>query len=98
MTTTLIKNPARRLRSLSPFATSPLDRFFRNDFFNFSDGDEIETLPSLNIGEEKNNYIVELAAPGLKRDDFNIEVEGNLLTISSEKESETSEGKETSDF
>jgi HSP20 family protein len=36
-----------------------------------------------------NHYTVSLAAPGLKKEDFNIEVDGNVLTISSEKEEST---------
>jgi HSP20 family protein len=37
---------------------------------------------------------VSLAAPGLKKDNFKIDMEGNMLTVSSEKE-ETKEGKNT---
>jgi len=51
------------------------------------------TIPSVNITETNNEYQVALAAPGLKKDDFKIDVEGNMLTISSEKE-ETREEKE----
>ena len=90
METTLARRPLRRLRSLTPFWNTPADRFFRNDFLNLWDGDGfVETTHSLNISEEKINFILELAAPGLKRDDFDIKVDGNLLTISSEKETET---------
>ena len=50
-------------------------------------------IPAVNITEHKNEYRVSLAVPGLKKDDFNIAVEGNMLTISSEKE----ENKEEKD-
>ena len=43
-------------------------------------------IPAVNITEHKDEYKVSLAAPGLKKDDFKIEVNGNILTISSEKE------------
>ena len=43
-------------------------------------------VPAANIVENKDNYEVSLAAPGMKKDDFNIDVEGNVLTISAEKE------------
>jgi HSP20 family protein len=69
----------------------PLDRFFRNDFMNLWDS-ELDTVPSINIMEEKNAYRVEMAAPGLTKEDFNIDVDRNMLTISSEKESEKKEG------
>ena len=43
-------------------------------------------VPAVNITEQKDDYLVSLAVPGLKKDDFKIDVEGNMLTISSEKE------------
>jgi HSP20 family protein len=51
------------------------------------------TIPSVNITETNHEYQVSLAAPGLKKDDFKIDVDGNMLTISSEKE-QTKEEKE----
>lgn len=51
------------------------------------------TVPAVNITEDSNEYIVSLAVPGMKKDDFRIDVDGNMLTISSEKE-ETKEEKD----
>lgn len=51
----------------------------------------IKSLPAVNIKEGGNNYTVSLAAPGMKKEDFKIDLNGNMLTISSEKE----EDKET---
>ena len=50
-------------------------------------------MPAVNIIEHKDEYLVSLAAPGMKKGDFNIDVDGNTLTISSEKE----ESKEDKD-
>ena len=96
METTLAKRPGRRLRSLSPFLGSPTGRFFRNDFLDLWDGDGFaETVPAMNIREEKTNYIVDMAAPGLKKEDFDIKAEENQLTISCDKDNEKKEnGKE----
>lgn len=44
------------------------------------------TTPAVNIAENKNHFEVTVAAPGLKKNDFNIDIEGNMLTISCEKE------------
>ena len=44
------------------------------------------TMPAVNIVETKEEYKVSLAVPGMKKEDFNIDVEGNMLTISCEKE------------
>ena len=75
---------------------SYLDRFFRNDPFDQwnTEHQVISTVPALNISEEEKQYKVELAAPGMKKDDFNIDVDDNMVTISSEKESEKSESGE----
>lgn len=75
----------------------PLDRFFRNDFLNLWDGN-IDTIPSINISEEKDAYKIEVAAPGLKKEDFNIDVERNMLTISCEKETESKTGGEKDNY
>jgi len=55
------------------------------------------TVPPVNITETPNDYKVSLAAPGIKKDDFRIDVDGNRLTISAEKEEklEEKEGKYT---
>ena len=50
-------------------------------------------IPAVNITEQKNDYLVSLAVPGMKKEDFKIDVDGNMLTISSEKE-ETKEEKD----
>ena len=83
------------LAKLSETMPSVFDDFFKpwNEWFD--GGLSIRTLkvPAVNITEHKNEYLVSLAAPGLKKDDFKIDVDGNMLTISSEKE----ENKEEKD-
>lgn len=90
---TLTTNPTRSLRTSTNPWLNPFNRLFRNDFFDLWDEDNLNTIPALNITEEKDNYKVELAAPGLRKEDFNIDIDGNLLTISCEKETETKEPK-----
>jgi len=51
-------------------------------------------IPAVNVTDNKDNYVVCLAAPGMRKEDFAIEMDGNMLTISSEKE-ESKEEKET---
>jgi HSP20 family protein len=51
-------------------------------------------VPAVNITERKDDYLVSLAAPGLKKEDFKINLEGNMLTISSEKEEKNEEKDE----
>lgn len=96
---TLEKKQSSKLRRFSPFGSRPFERFFKNDFLDFWDNDRfIETMPSINITEEKNNYLIDVAAPGLKKEDFDVSIEGNLLTISCEKETESTNGKENGNY
>ena len=48
-------------------------------------------VPSANITENHKDYKIEVAAPGLEKKDFKIELENRMLTISSEKEEEKKE-------
>jgi HSP20 family protein len=50
--------------------------------------------PLVNISERKEGYLVSLAAPGLQKKDFKIDVEGNLLNISCELEDTVEEKEE----
>ncbi|WP_158860301.1 Hsp20/alpha crystallin family protein [Lunatibacter salilacus] len=49
------------------------------------------TVPTANIKETTKEYTLELAAPGLERDDFSIEINNNTLTVSAEKEHQNKE-------
>ena len=83
--------------------TKPIEKrpFFFDDFFKpwneFFENDRFLgrtfNVPAVNVTEEKNEYMLDLAVPGMKKDDFNINIEGNMMTISCEKE-ETKEEKE----
>lgn len=82
--------------SLSPKWTGDLfdtERFLSPRLFDFnSDGfDFAKELPSVNIIEDEKEFKIEMAAPGLDREDFKVEVENGMLCISSEKEEEISE-------
>jgi HSP20 family protein len=60
-----------------------------NDLFDWSNrnySDTNTTLPSVNIKESADGFEVEMAAPGFTKDDFKIELNHDLLTISSGKE------------
>ena len=64
------------------------DDFFNDRVFNsFDNTHKNNTLPAVNVLEEDKEFRIEVAVPGLSRDDFKIEVEDDVLTISSvEKE------------
>ena len=63
------------------------DEFFGKDFLsNFFDTQTGISMPSVNIVEGKDDFRIEVAAPGLEKKDFKINLENHVLTISSEKE------------
>jgi HSP20 family protein len=77
---------------------SLFDRFFDGDLFDWSNrnfSNTNTTIPSVNIKENADAFMVEVAAPGFEKGDFKIELNLNTLSISSEKkvENETKEGE-----
>jgi len=67
------------------------DDVFGRELFNWENNNfstTSTTLPSVNIKETSDNYEVEVAAPGLDKNDFKVSLDGSLLTISSEKENQ----------
>ncbi|SHM63058.1 heat shock protein Hsp20 [Chitinophaga jiangningensis] len=75
---------------------SVFDDFFKpwNEWFDGNGNGNLElTIPAVNVSENKENFKMELAAPGLKKEDFKVKVENNVLTISAEKQ-ETHEKKD----
>ena len=70
------------------------DDFFNRDLFDWGMGNFSNTnttIPAVNIKETSENYEVEVAAPGMTKQDFKVQLEGNRLTISSEKMNEKEE-------
>ena len=66
-----------------------LDDFFGSDWFNDrSNWDYQNNVPAVNISEDKDSYEIELAAPGIEKKDFKIDLHNNVLTVSSEKKEE----------
>lgn len=79
-------------RNTLPFP-SIIDEFLKPDWLggmqNFG-----ANVPAVNIKESETEFAVELAAPGKKKEDFNIEVDDNVLTISAEAKNERQEKDE----
>lgn len=73
------------------------DEFFPDwQDFNGKKTTPFLTVPPVNISEEKDHFSISMAAPGMKKEDFKIDVSGNQLSISAEKE--TSEEKKGEKF
>jgi HSP20 family protein len=70
--------------------------FFARDFWNWgleNNSSTNTTIPAINVKETNDNFEVEVAAPGMTKKDFKIELNGNMLTISSEKQNEWQENE-----
>ncbi|MEM7105293.1 MAG: Hsp20/alpha crystallin family protein [Bacteroidota bacterium] len=74
----------------SPWTRKPVRKNIFDDFFNFNfddfGSDFFNNVPSVNVIENGDYHVIELAAPGLEKDDFKINVEKDVLTISVAKE------------
>lgn len=67
---------------------SLFDDFLSRDLWNLGSNNSSSTnttIPLVNIKETNNNFEVEMAAPGMSKEDFKVELDGNILIISSEK-------------
>lgn len=80
----------RNLNSLP----SLVEEFFNNNYpYSWNRNWTTVSTPAVNVAESKNEYRIEVAAPGLDKKDFKINLENDLLTISANKE----ESKEEKD-
>jgi HSP20 family protein len=70
-----------------PALRSMLDNFWGNDLME-DDFFKRNKIPPVNVKETEKYYEIEVAVPGMKKDDFNIDVDNGILTISAEKKDE----------
>jgi HSP20 family protein len=73
---------------------SLFNRFFEGDWtdwLNSNYSDTNTSLPAVNIQEDDNTYLIDVAAPGMKKSDFKINYDNGCLTISSERQEEKNE-------
>jgi HSP20 family protein len=83
--------PTLRTRATWP---SLVDDFINGEFPRFYEFETRHSMPAVNISENKEEFRIDVAAPGLNKDDFKINLENNVLTISSEKEEKKEDNEE----
>lgn len=77
-----------------PALSSMFDDFFNNDLTSFFGRDMSEffnrnqslVMPAVNIKETPDAFQIEVAAPGLRKEDFKLNLDHNILTISAQRE------------
>lgn len=97
-----MSNLAQSRKSLFPAWANDLfdtGSFFGPRFWDFNGNGDFPSLdfakqiPSVNINETEKEFKLEMAAPGLERKDFKVQVDNGVLSISSEKKQESKEEK-----
>ncbi|MCE7062666.1 Hsp20/alpha crystallin family protein [Dyadobacter sp. CY343] len=74
---------------------SYLNGFFNKDLFpEFNTPAFSGSVPAVNVVESKEGFRIEVAAPGLQKSDFTLNLEKNQLTISAQKEQKSEENEE----
>jgi len=68
-----------------PVFSDMFNSLFGRDISDFI-GESKGTVPTVNIAESENDYKVEVAAPGMTKEDFDINLDNGVLTISGKKE------------
>ncbi len=81
----------RRSQNWYPTFPSFFDKFFEGNLmdwnnWNFSSTDT--TLPAVNVKENDDAFVIEVAAPGMSKEDFKVNYDNGRLTISSERKNE----------
>ena len=80
--------------SVNPFLNDVFGSIINDTFLNDK---LVSRTPAVNITETENEFQIELAAPGLKKEDFKINLDKNTLSVSTEKKDEkVEEGKKIS--
>jgi len=86
---TMLAKPSQFLRKMPALFSDMFD----DDWFNL-DNRWMANVPAANIKENKNEFVIELAAPGMSKKDLHIDVKDGALTISAEKKEETKKEEE----
>jgi HSP20 family protein len=92
---TLVKfNNGHKNTSANPFFSDVFDSLINDSFLSDK---LIARVPAVNIAETENEFHIELAVPGLKKEDFKINIDKNVLSVAAEKKAENvEEGKKFS--
>ncbi len=87
----------RKKDELFPSFPSFFDDFLGRDLFNWNQSHFSSTgttVPAVNIRETADAFEVEMASPGMRKEDFHIQLDENTLKISSQKQSVTEDKKD----
>ena len=64
------------------------DEFFNRDLGRLVGQDATHSIPAVNVSEDESGYTIDLAVPGYSKDDFEVNVDNDRLTIKGERKEE----------
>lgn len=82
---TLVKFNNGQKSAVNPWFSDVFDSIINDSFLNER---FLNKVPAVNIAETENEFHIELAVPGLKKEDFKISLDKNVLSVSAEKKTE----------
>ena len=83
--------------SIQPFGKF-MDEIFNRSISDIVGTDFTNESPAVNIIENEDSFVMEVAAPGLNKEDFNVSIEKDFLTISAERSNEVTDENEDKSF
>jgi HSP20 family protein len=94
-------NTLTRKNRIIPSLNSFFNDDLRKDLYDWNEKNFLsvgDTLPSANVKDSEDEIRIDLAVPGMKKDDFKIQFKNNILSISSEKKDEKTEQDDEGNF
>jgi HSP20 family protein len=85
----------KKENSLNPWFNDVFESYFNDSLIS---NRAVSRVPAVNISETENGYQVELAVPGLKKEDFKINVDKNILNVSAENKAAANESNENKKY
>ena len=86
---TLVKfSNGQKSNAVNPWFSDVFDSIINDSFLNDR---FVNKVPAVNIAETENEFQIELAVPGLKKEDFKINLDKNVLSVSAEKKTENAD-------
>ena len=82
---TLVKFNNGQKSAVNPWFSDVFDSIINDSFLNER---FLNKVPAVNIAETENEFHIELAVPGLKKEDFKISLDKNVLSVSAENKTE----------
>ena len=95
-----MKTLVRQNATMFPSLPSILEDFFNHDWADstLANSNYSATLPAVNVSETNDDFVIEVAAPGMTRNEFRVELGNNVLTISAQREEKQDELNENRSY